>query len=54
MILGVSKIYLETTMFIFPFVPDKPGYIELKTQTLEVFRLVKTGQFIPCTSLIAL
>jgi hypothetical protein len=52
--LGAPKIYLETTMFNFPFVPDKPGYTELKTQTLEIFRLVKTGKLIPYTSLIAL
>jgi hypothetical protein len=35
MILGTPKIYLETTMFNFPFVPDKPGYTELKAQTFE-------------------
>jgi hypothetical protein len=41
-------------MFNFPFVPDKPGYTELKTQTLKVFMLIKTGKLMAYTSLIAL
>ena len=48
------RIYLETTMFNFPFVPDKPGYAELKAQTLKVFELIKVGRFTPYTSLIVL
>ena len=51
---GTMRVYLETTMFNFPFVPDKPGYTELKAQTLRVFELIKTGKFKPYTSLIAL
>jgi hypothetical protein len=50
----VLKIYLETTMFNFPFVPDKPGYSELKAETLRVFALIKAGKFSPYTSLIAM
>ena len=52
--MNIPCIYLETTMFNFPFVPDKPGYSELKAQTLKVFELIKAGKFLPYTSLIAL
>ncbi|MDR1470213.1 MAG: hypothetical protein LBT00_13090 [Spirochaetaceae bacterium] len=49
-----QKIYLETTMFNFPFVPDKPGYTELKADTGKVFALIKEGKYEPYTSLYAL
>ncbi|MDR2619088.1 MAG: hypothetical protein LBC62_09485 [Treponema sp.] len=38
------KIYLETTMFNFPFVPDKPGYAILKADTKKVFDLIRAGK----------
>ncbi|MDR1257474.1 MAG: hypothetical protein LBJ86_06980 [Spirochaetaceae bacterium] len=52
--MSIPRIYLETTMFNFPFVPDKPGYSKLKFQTLKIFELIKVGRFLPYTSLIAL
>jgi hypothetical protein len=52
--MSIPRIYLETTMFNFPFVPDKPGYSKLKFQTLKIFELIKIGRFLPYTSLIAL
>jgi hypothetical protein len=48
------KIYLETTMFNFPFVPDKPGYSELKAETKKVFEQIRTGKYEPYTSIYAL
>jgi hypothetical protein len=33
-LLDAPKIYIETTIFNFPFVPDIPGYAELKTRTI--------------------
>jgi hypothetical protein len=44
------KIYLETTMFNFPFVPDKPGYSELKADTKKVFEQIRAGKYEPYTS----
>jgi hypothetical protein len=41
------KIYLETTMFNFPFVPDKPGYAHLKADTQKVFDHIRMGLFEP-------
>ena len=41
-------------MFNFPFVPDKPGYIDLKADTKKVFDFIRTGRFEPYTSLYAL
>jgi hypothetical protein len=49
-----QKIYLETTMFNFPFVPDKPGYAGLKADTRKVFALIKEGKYEPYTSVYAL
>jgi hypothetical protein len=49
-----QKIYLETTMFNFPFVPDKPGYAELKADTKNVFSLIKESRYEPYTSVYAL
>jgi len=44
-------VYLETTMFNFPFVPDKPGYAGLREDTKKVFDLIQRGKFEPFTSL---
>ncbi|GHU46731.1 hypothetical protein FACS1894200_00900 [Spirochaetia bacterium] len=41
------KIYLETTMFNFPFSDDSPQY---KADTLKLFNEIKTGRFEPYTS----
>jgi hypothetical protein len=49
-----QKICLETTMFNFPFVPDKPGYAGLKADTKKVFSLIKEGRYEPYTSVYAL
>jgi hypothetical protein len=45
-----KKIYLETTMFNFYFAPDKPGYRVLKGQVLQIFDLIKAGEYEPYTS----
>jgi hypothetical protein len=49
-----QKIYLETTMFNFPFVPDRPGYAELKADTGKIFAFIKEGRYEPYTSVYAL
>jgi len=41
------KIYLETTIFNFPFVDDAP---DLRDYTLQLFEDIKAGKFIPYTS----
>jgi predicted nucleic acid-binding protein len=41
------KIYLETTMFNFPFADDAPQY---RTDTLRLFEEIKAGKFEPYTS----
>ncbi|GMO65020.1 MAG: hypothetical protein Ta2A_13000 [Treponemataceae bacterium] len=41
------KIYLETTMFNFPFINDAPQY---KADTLKLFREILAGRFDPYTS----
>ncbi|MDR2662339.1 MAG: hypothetical protein LBC31_05010, partial [Treponema sp.] len=41
------KIYLETTMFNFPFADDAPGY---RADTLRLFEEIKAGKFQPYTS----
>jgi hypothetical protein len=51
--MDIPKIYLETTMFNFLFVPDKPGYSELKAQVEGVFALIKAGKLDPYTSIYA-
>jgi hypothetical protein len=51
--MDIPKVYLETTMFNFLFVPDKPGYAKLKADVEAVFALVKEGKFDPYTSIYA-
>jgi len=41
------KIYLETTIFNFPFVEDAPQY---RADTLRLFSEIKAGKFRPFTS----
>ena len=41
------KIYLETTIFKFPFVEDAPQY---KADTLKLFEEIKAGKWKPFTS----
>ena len=41
------KIYLETTMFNFPFADDAPQY---QADTLRLFEEIKAGKFQPYTS----
>jgi hypothetical protein len=48
--MSIPRIYLETTMFNFPFVPDNPGYATLKADTKKVFDLIRAGKFEPFTS----
>ena len=43
----VPSIYLETTIFNFPFVDDAPQY---KADTLQLFAEIKSGKFKPFTS----
>ena len=43
----VPKIYLETTMFNFPFADDAPQY---RADTLRLFEEIKAGKFAPYTS----
>ena len=44
---GSKKIYLETTMFNFPFVDDAPQY---RTDTICLFEQIADGVFEPYTS----
>jgi hypothetical protein len=43
----IPAIYLETTIFNFPFADDAPQYRAL---TLRLFEEIKTGKFKPFTS----
>jgi len=43
----IPKIYLETTIFNFPFVNDAP---DLRAYTLRLFEEIKAGKFRPFTS----
>ena len=43
----IPKIYLETTIFNFPFVDDAPQY---RADTLKLFAEIKAGKFKPFTS----
>ena len=43
----IPTIYLETTIFNFPFVDDAPQY---RADTLKLFEEIKTGKFRPFTS----
>ncbi|MDR2510491.1 MAG: hypothetical protein LBC77_07600 [Spirochaetaceae bacterium] len=43
----IPKIYLETTIFNFPFADDAPQY---KADTLKLFEEIKAGKFEPFTS----
>ena len=45
------KIYLETTIFNFPFTDDAP---ELRVDTLKFFDEIKAGKYEPYTSSYAL
>jgi hypothetical protein len=45
------KIYLETTIFNFPFADDAP---ELKADTIKLFEEIKAGKYEPYTSIYAL
>jgi hypothetical protein len=44
----IPKIYLETTIFNFPFADDAPQY---KADTLKLFEEIKAGKFEPFTSI---
>jgi predicted nucleic acid-binding protein len=43
----IPSIYLETTIFNFPFADDAPQY---QADTLRLFEEIKTGKFKPFTS----
>jgi hypothetical protein len=43
----IPTIYLETTIFNFPFVDDAPQY---RSDTLKLFEEIKNGNFKPFTS----
>ncbi|MCL2293663.1 MAG: hypothetical protein FWC36_02190 [Spirochaetes bacterium] len=43
----IPTIYLETTIFNFPFVDDAPQY---RADTLKLFEEIKAGKFQPFTS----
>ena len=43
----IPKIYLETTMFNFPFADDAPQY---RADTLRLFEEIRAGRFQPYTS----
>ena len=43
----IPSIYLETTIFNFPFVDDAPQY---KADTIKLFEEIKVGKFKPYTS----
>ena len=43
----IPKIYLETTIFNFPFADDAPQY---RADTLKLFDEIKAGKFKPYTS----
>ena len=45
--LRIPRIYLETTIFNFPFADDAPQY---KADTLKLFAEIKAGKFMPFTS----
>ena len=45
------KIYLETTIFNFPFADDAP---QLRADTLKLFEEIKTGKYEPYTSIYVL
>ena len=49
--MGKPKIYLETTIFNFPFAEDAP---QLRADTLKLFNEIKTGKYEPYTSIYAL
>ncbi|MDR1215769.1 MAG: hypothetical protein LBK25_03705 [Treponema sp.] len=45
--MSVPRIYLETTVFNFPFADDAPQY---RADTLRLFDQIKAGKFEPFTS----
>jgi len=46
-----SKIYLETTIFNFPFADDAP---QLRADTIKLFEEIKEGKYEPYTSIYAI
>jgi len=50
-IMGKPKIYLETTIFNFPFADDAP---ELRADTIKLFEEIKIGKYEPYTSIYVL
>jgi hypothetical protein len=49
--MGRPKIYLETTIFNFPFADDAP---QLRADTIRLFEAIKAGKYDPYTSSYAL
>jgi hypothetical protein len=45
--MSTPRIYLETSIFNFPFADDAPQY---KADTLKLFELIKAGVYAPYTS----
>jgi hypothetical protein len=45
--MSITKIYLETSIFNFPFADDAP---ELKADTLKLFEEIKAGKYEPYSS----
>ncbi|MFP3042774.1 hypothetical protein LQZ19_13235 [Treponema primitia] len=43
----IPRVYLETTIFNFPYVDDSPQY---RQDTLDFFHAINTGRFKPYTS----
>ena len=43
----IPRIYLETTIFNFPFAEDAP---DLRAETIRLFKDIDAGKFIPYTS----
>jgi hypothetical protein len=46
--MSIPRIYLETTIFNFPFVDDAPQY---RVDTLRLFEEIRAGKFEPYTSI---
>jgi len=45
--MGIPAVYLETTIFNFPFVDDAPQY---RADALKLFEEIRAGKFSPFTS----
>jgi hypothetical protein len=50
---GVQKVYLETTMFSFYYAKNKPEYQILRDQVHRIFDLIRSGKYVPYTSILA-